>query len=185
MQFDASKIVLVGMPGSGKSTVGRLLGGLTGWPFCDLDDRMVQRWSLSIAEQFARWGEERFREREREALWLNLEQPGPFVLATGGGTPVWFNQMDELLALTTVVWLDVEVAELTRRLSREPATRPLLLDLQSDSGLGHPNLPTNTLEALYHSRFHVYEKAPIRITGNSDAETIARQILQILSTGRS
>lgn len=172
------KIALVGMPGSGKSTVGRDLACLTGWTFLDLDAWLIQRWSLSISEQFHACGETRFRMREREALQHLLKQQGSFVLATGGGTPIWHNQMNLLLKVTVVVWLDVAPDEIARRLAQSPGVRPLLSYPNAAAPTAQEAL--NRIQSLYDERRPIYAKAHIRVEANSSSAELAHQILQVI-----
>jgi len=77
-------VVLIGLPGAGKSSAGRLAARTLGCPFCDLDDRVVAATGTTIAELFARDGEAAFRDAERTAFDRALAEP-PQVIATGGG----------------------------------------------------------------------------------------------------
>lgn len=77
-------VVLVGLPGAGKSAVGRLAARALGCSFCDLDDRVAAAAGMTIADLFARRGEEAFRDAEREEFQRALAEP-PQVIAAGGG----------------------------------------------------------------------------------------------------
>ncbi|MDT3767677.1 shikimate kinase [Gleimia hominis] len=120
-------IILIGLPGSGKSSVGKALSALLRWEFVDLDEEVQRRAGTSIAQIFAR-GEDCFREVEANCLreWLSR---GDCVIATGGGvveTPC--NRRDLMEATgrgSAVVFLDVEVPEALRRIDGT-AHRPLL-----------------------------------------------------------
>ncbi len=118
---------LLGMPGSGKTTLGRALAQHLGWSFLDLDAEVVVRTGLAIPAIFAQHGEAHFRQLEADALRAVAARPEPLVLATGGGTPCFYDNLNILNTSTFTIWLDVPVAVLARRLSRGgTARRPLL-----------------------------------------------------------
>jgi shikimate kinase len=144
-------IVLVGMMGSGKSTIGRRLALRLGLPFCDADEEIERAAGLSITELFAKYGEPHFRDGERRVI-NRLLQKGPSVLATGGGAFVQPDTRAAILQHGIAVWLDVPVATLVERTSRRN-TRPLLL--KGD--------PQETLERLLEVREPCYALAPIHI----------------------
>ncbi|MCL5971195.1 MAG: shikimate kinase [Firmicutes bacterium] len=116
-------IVLMGMMGSGKTTVGRVLAHELGWGFEDLDAAIVRRTGLEIAEIFSRYGEEGFREREHRYLKEMLLSSTPLVLALGGGTVV-LPENRALLHETAVVWLKGSLPLLYSRVA-DDAGRPL------------------------------------------------------------
>jgi len=166
------------MPGSGKSTVGPALAALIGYPFHDLDQFLTDRCSMSIAEQFSQLGEQSFRERERDALQHHLVQTGPFVLATGGGTPIWFDQMKELLKCTLVVWLDVGVDELHRRMMQTPEIRPLIAPQSSNTSTDTARETLKRLQAMHETRYPIYSQAHMQVQATGTPGEIAQQIAQ-------
>jgi shikimate kinase len=119
-------IVLVGLMGVGKSTVGRRLARRLGMAFVDSDSEIELAADHSIAEIFARFGEESFRDGERRVI-ARLFEGEPKVIATGGGA--FMNDMTRALILDRciAVWLDADVETLAERVSRRD-TRPLLKD---------------------------------------------------------
>jgi shikimate kinase len=117
-------LALVGLPGSGKSTVGRQLARRLGLPFIDADQVIESRLGCSIREFFEREGEERFRDLESEALdQLTRQHPG--VLSTGGGVVLRPLNRQILRERTTVFYLRTTPEEIYRRL-RHDKVRPLL-----------------------------------------------------------
>lgn len=117
-------IVLVGLMGVGKTTVGRRLAARLGLPFVDSDVEIEEVSGYSIAEMFARFGEESFRDGERRVV-TRLLGGGPKVLATGGGVFINPRTRAAILERATAVWLDAEVGVLVERATRRN-TRPLL-----------------------------------------------------------
>jgi shikimate kinase len=119
-----SRLVLVGAPGSGKSTVGSLLAQRWGEPFADVDAVIEARAGKSVAEIFADEGEPVFRAFEEAATAELLREPG--VLALGGGAVLSPATRAALRRGYRVVWLQVSVPQAVRRVGLNEA-RPLLL----------------------------------------------------------
>ena len=117
-------VILIGLPGAGKSTVAPQAAELLGAPWCDLDQRIVARAALSIPEIFAQHGEARFRELERLAMDEVLGEP-PQVVAAGAG---WAAQPGNLASVATralVLYMSLTPAEAAVRLAGSGG-RPLL-----------------------------------------------------------
>jgi shikimate kinase len=144
-------IVLVGMMGTGKSTIGKRLAHRLHLPFVDADEEIVEAAGLSIAEIFERYGEPYFRDGERRVI-ARLIDGQPKVLATGGGA--FMNDATRALILerATAIWLDADIDTLVERVSRRD-DRPLLRG--SD--------PRVVLAELAAVRNPVYALAPIHI----------------------
>ena len=124
-EVKSMKYFIVGYMASGKSTFGKELAKDKGLPFLDLDECVESREGRSISEIFAKEGEEYFRKREREILHEICNEADEFVLATGGGTPCFFDNMDYMNQEgTTLVIVD--------RLKRQRADRPLLAMYSDD-----------------------------------------------------
>ncbi|MFN2541222.1 MAG: shikimate kinase [Chthoniobacterales bacterium] len=117
-------IVLIGMMGAGKSSIGRLLQRRTGLTCFDTDELVAAEFGLSIPEIFARLGEERFRGGETEVL-RKLFLPQPIIVVTGGGTVLRQENVDLLKRLGSVIWLSASESTLFERASRR-GERPLL-----------------------------------------------------------
>ena len=122
--MSSSIISLLGMPGSGKSTVGRQLARRLNWPFLDSDRVIEQRISCSIAEFFERHGEESFRDIESAVLGDLLDRSN-CVIATGGGLPVRASNRALLKGCTVAFYLRSTPEDLLRRV-RHDTKRPLL-----------------------------------------------------------
>ena len=144
-------IVLVGLMGVGKSTVGKRLARRLGMEFVDSDSEIELAADHSIAEIFARFGEESFRDGERRVIARLLEGP-PKVVATGGGAFMNDRTRALILEKTVAVWLDADVATLAERVSRRD-TRPLLKDKD----------PFLLLRDLASARNPIYAQAHIHV----------------------
>lgn len=122
-------IFLVGMMGSGKTTLGRQLAERLGYTFVDLDEYLEQREGKTITQLFEQEGQERFRELERQALEAVVQEYEQAVVATGGGTPCFFANMQLINRQGTSIFLDVPAEEICRRLyASDLSLRPLLAD---------------------------------------------------------
>ncbi len=139
-------IALVGMPGSGKSTVGRQMGRHLGLSFVDSDDVIEQRIGMPIRDWFAQHGEESFRDLEQEVI-DELSQREQSVLATGGGAVLRPSNRNALHSRCHVFYLRASPEELHRRL-RHDTQRPLL-QVQD---------PLKKLRDLYRDRDPLYRR---------------------------
>ncbi len=117
--------------GVGKSYWSQLLAPKLRCEVYDLDAVIVQNVGMSIAEIFATQGEKYFRELETNTL-LDFAQKDNFILATGGGTPCFNNNMEWMNANGTTIWIDEAVEVLAERLAPEKLHRPLLSHLSDE-----------------------------------------------------
>lgn len=119
-------LVLVGMMGVGKSTVGRRLANVLEMDFTDADEEIVEAANMSVAEIFDQFGEEYFRDGERRVIARLMEDSGAgCVLATGGGAFLQEDTRKLILENGVAIWLDAEADTLVERVSRNNK-RPLL-----------------------------------------------------------
>ncbi len=151
-----TRIYLIGMPGSGKSTSGKRFAKALGWSYADLDKLVAIRAGKRIPEIFATAGENTFREYEREALHETLVSTR-LVVGCGGGTAAWHNNIDWMLANGLVIWLDIPENELLERLLRSRTDRPLFPSRDADD-------IRQRLHELFEKRRPYYEKAQMRVT---------------------
>ena len=149
-------IVLVGLMGVGKSTVGRRLAARLLLPFVDSDEEIERSADHSIPEIFDRFGEASFRDGERRVL-RRLIEGGPKVIATGGGAFVDSETRALILERCIAVWLDADPATVAARVRRRPGHRPLLA--------GKELRPL--LNALSVARGPYYEQAHLRVKSDS------------------
>lgn len=125
-EVEKMKYFIVGYMASGKSTYGKELAEDKGLPFWDLDECIEQREGRSISEIFEKEGEDYFRRREREVLHELCNEEDEFVLATGGGTPCFFDNMDYMNQEGITVFLNTSLLVIVGRLKRQRENRPLL-----------------------------------------------------------
>jgi shikimate kinase len=126
------KIFLLGFMGSGKTYWGKQLSRKLSIPFFDLDEQIVNAENRSINEIFATNGEEYFRLLEKDTLHIITESRDSMIMACGGGTPCYFNNIEYMNRAGTTVWLDTPLDVLFERLLKERTQRPLLKDLSDE-----------------------------------------------------
>lgn len=127
-------LVLVGLPGSGKSTVGRLLAAALGAPFIDFDEEIERREGLTVGQIFEQRGEEAFRELER-AITRELAGRRGMVVSPGGGWMADEVNVSLLRPPARIIHLDVSVSTALSRLGPEIDRRPLLAGAAAGSRL--------------------------------------------------
>ena len=168
MQVDKN-IVLIGMPGSGKSTVGRLLADVLNTTYIDTDDMVETQANMTISSIFHKFGEPHFRALESEAA----ERAGAMdnmVIATGGGMILKAYNMDALKKKGTVFFLDRPLDHIFSDVDDE--TRPLLKDNRDH------------LYNLYDKRYDLYVKyADYHIMNNRPVEEVVAEIQEIWMRG--
>jgi shikimate kinase len=123
------RIFFVGFMGCGKTHWGKIVAQKLGLPFFDLDTKIEEDAGKPISKIFEEEGEEQFRLLEKDVLYLLTESHESFVMATGGGTPCYYNNIDYMRKMGTTVWINCSVDCLHSRLIRERAHRPLISDL--------------------------------------------------------
>jgi shikimate kinase len=162
------KIFLIGMPGSGKTTVGQKLADKLLVRFIDLDKEIEEKEGMSVSEIFSQKGEDYFRLRESETLAHWASHPDSFVLSTGGGAPCFYNGIDVMNSSGLTVFLQVEHEELVERMLKK-SDRPLL---KSDS---REEL-SKRLKLLAEQRLPIYSKAKIKVANATD-DSVLEKIL--------
>ena len=164
-------IVLVGMMGVGKSSVGRRLAARLSIPFVDADTEIENAAKMTIPEIFARHGEAYFRSGEARVIARLLES-GPQVLATGGGAFMNVETRALIKAKGVSIWLNAEFDVLLRRTSKRKSDRPLL---QTED-------PAQTLQALLAEREPTYALADLTVQSREvPHEAIVADVMKALA----
>ena len=159
IEKQTKNLILVGMPGCGKSTIGRKLAARLDRPLVDTDEEIVKRIGCTIPEYFASHGEEEFRKREHEVLRDVSSRSGQ-IIATGGGIVTRPENMDPLRENSMVVFLRREIGTLPTR--------------------GRPISQSNDLYELYEKRRPLYEAAADVMVDNIRPEQTVEEILNLL-----
>lgn len=127
------KIFLIGFMGSGKTTLGQLLADELNISFIDLDQQIVQDQGISVSRIFGEKGEDFFRELEASLLRKIVSGETDFVMACGGGTPCFHQNMAYMNRQGITVWLDTPREVLAERLLSSPDQRPLISGLSKEA----------------------------------------------------
>ena len=150
-------VVLVGMMGSGKSSVGKRLATRLGLPFIDADTEIETAAGMTIPEIFAQRGEAEFRDGERRVISRVLSTRAPLVLATGGGAFMNAETREKISELGISIWLKAEPDVLMRRV-RKRSNRPLLQTADPDA----------TLRRMLAEREPIYALADLTLTSRDE-----------------
>jgi shikimate kinase len=150
------RIFLIGFMGSGKSHWGKILRVQMKLPFFDLDKVICDKENATVPQIFAAKGEEYFRMKEREVLEALVDDHDDLIIACGGGTPCFFQNIDFMKSKGFVVWLDTPVNVLVTRLLKEKSNRPLI------KNIGDAELE-NYIRKKLHERKIYYEQADLRV----------------------
>ncbi|MFZ1989774.1 MAG: shikimate kinase [Alphaproteobacteria bacterium] len=158
-------IVLVGLMGAGKTTIGRKLAARLGMRFVDADEEIERAAGLSVKDIFAKYGEAEFRSGERRVIARLLQEP-PLVLATGGGAFMDTETRTQILAHAISVWLKADLDLLERRVARRN-TRPLL----------NTGNPREILARLMAERYPVYAEANVAVEARDQPQSAMVQAI--------
>jgi len=165
----ADKIFLIGMMGSGKTFWTKKIAKWIKSAGYDLDDLIEMTEEKTIAEIFEEDGEEYFRKSEAKILrWFKEKKK--FVLATGGGTPCYMENMAWMKKEGIVIWLDESVEILVQRLLAEKAHRPLIAKL-SDEAI------TNFIQQKLVERHAFYQQANYRLSSDQITEAGLKKLI--------
>jgi shikimate kinase len=155
------KIFLIGLPGSGKTTLGKQLASKLKLPFIDLDKEIERMMNLPIKDIFKKHGQELFRSTEQKLLHQLTEYSTDFVMATGGGAPVFFDNMDYMNQHGYTFFLDVTASEIAKRiLKTKIEERPLLAG-------AHPHELKDQIEFMRSQRIAIYKQSKICLSSNT------------------
>ena len=164
LEFDTKNIVLVGMPGSGKSTVAKLIGQMTGREVIDTDLEIEKQYNLTIPQIFERFSQQDFRQTESRCIMELCKQKSK-VIATGGGAVINTDNIRYMRQNSTVVFVKRDISRLAT------VGRPL-------------SKSTQELEKMYQIRLPMYKKASdFEVDINENPEKCAKQIMEIIKQG--
>lgn len=160
-------LVLVGLMGAGKTTIGKRLAHLLDLDFYDADHEIEHASQMSISEIFAQYGEQEFRDLEKRVI-LRLLNKGPIVLATGGGAYINEQTREAIHDQALAIWLDADLDTLMDRVARR-SHRPLL---QNDN-------PRAVMERLIEERYPIYAKSHLTVMSTrGKRDTVTRQVIK-------
>lgn len=164
------KVFLLGMPGSGKTTLGRQLATELGVSFVDLDAAIEKEVGKSVQEIFREQGELAFRKLESATLYQWCNQKDDFVMATGGGAPCYEDNIVVINRSGLSIFLDVPSKIITERiLKTNLASRPLFANI-------HPENLKDNIEFLRSQRISFYRQAHLRIDHEVSTTAVVKLI---------
>lgn len=167
-------ISLIGYMGCGKSHISKILSDKINFRLIDLDKEISRRNKLTIPEIFEKKGEIQFRKLEREALEEILASEENVVLSLGGGTPVYYNNMELINLSSKSIFLRASVNTLFERLSKQKEKRPLIANISDE------DLPEFIAKHLFE-RNVFYSKAQFSVnTDSRTPEDIVQEIVEKL-----
>jgi shikimate kinase len=170
-RLGARSIVLTGMMGVGKSSIGRRLAARLGVPFVDADTEIEKSANMSIPEIFTRHGEDYFRSGEARVIARPLDS-GPQILASGGGAVVNADTRAAIKAKGVSIWLKADFDVLMRRIAKRKHERPML----------HTDDPADTLRQLLIDREPVYALADLTVQSREvPHDAIVAEIMRALA----
>ena len=159
------KIFLIGMPGSGKSFLGKELAAKLSLPFIDLDDAIVTKIGMPIADYFTKEGQSAFRRIEKDTLTEIISTHDEFVMATGGGAPCFFDNLTLMKGSGLTLYLETPKEVLIER-NLQSVERPLMRgDVEK------------TIAEMLKTRLSTYQKAHL-IIQDPDTQSLIPRINQ-------
>ena len=165
------KIVLIGMMGSGKSTIGKILSKMLKFNFIDTDIFIEKKCGLKITKIFDKYGEEYFRRKEEKIVSKILYYKSPFVISLGGGVFLNKNLQKQILKKTISIWLKPSFKTIYDR-CKKSNLRPLIKN--------NCDLKFN-LKKLIKERYPIYSKANLTITLNKTPNVVSNNIIKRLN----
>ena len=173
MREEKNNIVLVGMPGSGKTTVGEILADSLKFDFVDLDLLIEKNEGIKISEIFKKFGEKYFRKLEKDVL-VSFQNASNVVLSTGGGIVKDAANFDVIKKIGISFYLEIMPDVIYKRI-KDDDTRPLL----------QVKDPFDALNKLYNERYNSYKMADYIIDANKSVNDIKSEIIKIYENSKS
>ena len=165
-----SFIFLIGLPGAGKSTVGKKISKHLKYSFIDLDQFIEKKENCSISNLFLIQGEEYFREVEKNCLLEILSLKENILVSTGGGTPCFFNNLDLMLQKGIVIYLNPPIGMIAQRVAEGKKKRPFFKGLSSKE-------TESKVRELLAARESYYKKAHVAF--NQEFQALGEFIKEI------
>lgn len=166
------KIFLIGLPGSGKSTIGKSLALELSSNFIDLDQEIEKQEGRTIKQIFKQMHEGYFRQLESKALKKYCQSEDSFVMATGGGAPCFFDNMDHIKQAGKSIFLDVKPAEIARRIMNSHISERPLFSTDNAESL------KDRIEFMRSQRIPFYKQAHITISGDKISITELAEVIR-------
>ena len=174
-------IFLIGMPGCGKTTLGRALAAEMDMPFIDLDEYIEERCEATIGQIFEQAGEQAFREMERQALH-EVATMDSAIVACGGGTPCQHGNMELINQSGLSIWLTTSAQRITERLCllQEKAKRPAIAHMTDTEVLDSVNRQLAEREPHYEQAMLRFDST--RLESVEEITATARALAALLTT---
>lgn len=167
-------VFMCGFMGCGKTTQGKKLAKLMGYYFIDLDEYIANKFDKNITDLFKEVGESEFRIIETNALNECINDNLKALIATGGGTPCFNNNMDLMKASGKIIYLKMNATELFARLFNAKGDRPLIQDKEDEEMLLY-------IENLLKTREIFYNQAQLITDGNIvDIDKLKEEVLKLM-----
>lgn len=164
------KLYIIGMPGSGKTYLGRQLAQSLKLQFADLDEIIEKQTRQTIRHYIEEKGETDFRLREHETL-KSTASLNNIVISCGGGTPVFFDNMEWMKKHGTVIWLNTPIDIISERISKNITRRPLFMGLSRDE-------INEKLNKIFAQRQVFYRKAHFFVDGHNAYKPSLNSVIQ-------
>ncbi len=167
-------VYLIGLPGSGKSTLGKELAPLLNLQFIDTDTLITDRLKATIETIFKENGEAFFRQTEKEVL-LELAKQNNLLVATGGGMPAYSDNMQTINSSGISIFLDLPLKTIAQRLMKQDTLHRPLVNAKTEEDM------LDFLEAKYQERIRYYNKSRLIFAEeNLTAEQVAKEVKPLL-----
>lgn len=163
-------ITLIGYMGTGKSHISNILSNKLNFKLFDLDKEISERNELTIPQIFEKHGEIFFRKAEKKTLEEILSSGENCILSVGGGTPVYFDNMETINSKSLSIYLRTSISTLTERLKKNKEKRPLIANIPDE------DLPEFIAKHLFERNPYYSKAAYIVDTDNKSADEIAEEI---------